>query len=80
VYLGEIPVISGGPFMDMTAPSVGNNFGLGIDVSCGTIDGARGGTGLERFVPLEVFPEDESLLFGETPGLDSCLSCSKLLE
>ena len=60
--LGEIPVISGGPFIDMTAPNVGNNFGLGIDDSCGTMDGARGGIGAERSVLLVVFAEDSRLL------------------
>ena len=62
VYLGEIPVTSGGPFIDMTAPNVGNSFGLGIDDSKGTIDGVRGGTGLERSLVLEVSPDDDSRL------------------
>ena len=58
--LGEMPVISGGPFIDITAPSVGSNFGLGIDDSCDTMDGARGGVG--RSVLLAVLPEEDSRL------------------
>ena len=64
--------------MDITAPKVGNNFGLGIDDSCGTIDGARGG--VERSVLLAVFPEEDSRLSLVSWCIDSRLSSSKLFE
>ena len=64
--------------MDITAPKVGNSFGLGIDDSCGTIDGARGG--VERSVLLAVFPEEDSRLSLVSWCMDSRLSSSKLFE
>ena len=64
----------------MTAPNVGNSFGLGIGDSKGTIDGVRGGTGLERSVVLEVFLDDDSRLSWESSGLELPPSFSKLLE
>ena len=92
--LGEMPVISGGPFIDMTAPKVGSNFGCTIGVSRttdgasstteggrGTTDGARGDS-VVRSVLLFVFPESESRL--SEVAVSSCLdlrrSSSKLFE
>ncbi len=62
----------------MIAPSVGNNFGLGTDDSCGTIDGALGGVG--RSVLLGVFPEDDRRLPLGSSDFELRLSSSKLFE